>query len=73
MSKPKGEPDFILQGWNEESREGGDIGFAWINSDKSISIVLNPFVILIPDEGNTFTLVPNEKKPGLASVKEPRA
>ncbi len=41
----------------------GDIGAAWVNSDGTISVVLNPFVSLQQDGDLLITLFPKLKQP----------
>lgn len=66
MPKPeKRKPDFYLSAKNMDTGRKGRCGAAWKNDDGSISIVLDPWVVL---QGNgpaetTFSLVLFENKP----------
>ena len=49
-------PDFDLTVWNKETNAKGRVGAAWVNEDNSISIVLNPCVVLVPDKNINIRL-----------------
>jgi len=59
-------PDFRLAVMNKTTDEkNGSIGAAWVNKDRTISIVLTPFVQLPMQDGKgsiLMTLFPSEKE-----------
>lgn len=61
MSSAKGnKPDWRLSGLDKNSEVKGNIGVAWTKPDGSISIKLNPFVMLNgANDGLVLTLFPN--------------
>lgn len=56
-------PDFVVKLLDKTTEKRGRIGAAWTNEDASISISLDPFVVLpkYPNE-LVITLFPNEDK-----------
>lgn len=60
-------PDYDVKAMRKDTEQKARVGAAWKNEDGSISIVLDPFVVL---EGHTqliITCFPKESKP--AKVK----
>lgn len=51
-------PDFVLKAYQQSDGGRTIVGSAWYNTDGSISIQLNPCVILRKQEGISFTLWP---------------
>lgn len=53
-------PDLILKGFNKNTDERtGELGVGWTNDNKSITLILRPFITLQRLEGWSFTLFPN--------------
>jgi len=58
-------PDYVLKVLNKETDRKGEVGAAWKNNNGSISVRLNPCVILTSDAAHVYTLFPySEKAPG---------
>ena len=51
-------PHYRLKFLNKRTEEHGEIGAAWLNEDQSISIVLNPLVVLSQSSDLVLTLFP---------------
>ena len=55
-------PDYRVAAMNKQTDMKSNIGAAWINEDKSISIVLNAFVVISGGKDILITLFPEENK-----------
>jgi hypothetical protein len=53
-------PDYTLSALNKSNEHKGKIGVAWNNSDGSITIKLNPFVVISAVQGLVINLFPYE-------------
>jgi len=51
-------PDFVLKALNKETDKKGKVGAAWENDDRSVSISLDPFVVLSGQDSIVLTLFP---------------
>ena len=51
-------PHYRLKFLNKRTEEHGEIGAAWLNEDQSISIVLNPLVVVPQSSDLVMTLFP---------------
>lgn len=51
-------PDYRLKFLNKVTEEKGEIGGAWINPDGSITIVLDPKVLIHQTTAEVLTLFP---------------
>lgn len=57
--KPKGRsPDYRLKRLNKDTGDKVKVGAAWINQDRSITVVIDPGVILTGDPRAVLTLFP---------------
>lgn len=52
-------PDYILSAMDKETDEKGRVGVAWLNTNGSIGIVLNPRVVLTASKNLVLNLFPN--------------
>lgn len=52
-------PDYQVKALNKRTDEKGKIGVAWINEDKSITMVLHGFITIEADRDVIITLFPN--------------
>lgn len=56
-------PDYIAKAMNKATGEKSwRIGCAWHNSDGSVSVKVDPFIVLTGGEDLVVTLFPNEEK-----------
>lgn len=55
-------PDYDVRGMNKMTNERAKIGGAWLNSDGSISVVLEPFVTLVSSKDLVVTLFPRSER-----------
>ena len=73
-AKPRGrKPDYwvkAMQAHGEKLDAKGKIGAAWTNEDGSISIDLNPFVVLEAHPALHITLFPNNSTLGYQKPSE---
>jgi len=53
-------PDFRFKFFNKKTEESGHIGAAWFNENGSISLVLEPKVMLVQRRDEVLTLFPTE-------------
>lgn len=51
-------PNYRLKFLNKRTEAHGEIGAAWLNEDQSLSIVLNPLVVLPQSPDLVLTLFP---------------
>jgi hypothetical protein len=51
-------PDFWVKALDKDTNEKAKIGAAWQNNDGSVSIDLNPFVVLAARKSLVITLFP---------------
>ena len=56
-------PDYKVSALNKRTECKGPIGAAWINDDKTISVILDEFISLTQDGHLLITLFPAELKP----------
>lgn len=56
------QPDYKLSALNKDTEHKGNIGCAWINANGTISIKLNPFVVLSASQNLAITLFPNDDR-----------
>jgi hypothetical protein len=56
-------PDLELKFLNKGTGEKGKIGVGWVNTDGSISIVLNKKVVLTENPEEVLMLFPKKNKP----------
>lgn len=61
MAKPR-KPDYRLKAFDKTTERAAEVGAAWKNDTGSISIVLNPCVVLTADSPYALTLFPVEEK-----------
>lgn len=54
-------PDFWVKAMNKDTNEKSKVGAAWLNPDKSVSIDLNPFVVLTAGKELVITLFPIDR------------
>lgn len=52
-------PTHKLKVLDKSTEQKGEVGAGWENEDGSITIQLNPCVILTPDKSKVLTLFPN--------------
>lgn len=56
-------PDMVLKAMNKATdRKAGKIGVAWYNTDGSITLRLNDFVVVPNDPDWLLTLFPTEER-----------
>ena len=55
-------PTHRLKFLNKRTEETGEIGAAWLNEDGSLSLVLNPMVVLRQSPDLVITLFPRDGK-----------
>jgi len=53
-------PHYRVKVLNKQTNAKGEIGAAWINTDKSITIVLDNFIRIVQDGNLLITLFPIE-------------
>lgn len=53
-------PDYKLKVFNKTTGQRGEVGAGWKNEDGSITINLNPCVVLTPDSNIAITLFVND-------------
>lgn len=53
-------PDMILRALNKATEETDKVGAAWVNSNGTVSIRLDPFVVLQSRPELVLTLFPND-------------
>lgn len=58
MFKKQRKPNYRLKFLHKQTEEKGEIGAAWLNEDNSISIVLNPMVVVMQSPHLVLTLFP---------------
>ena len=68
--RPGRPPDYNLGCLNRHTEERGTVGAAWKNTDGSIRVIINPFVVLPCPGDCMLTLFPIKAKS--ASSAEPR-
>lgn len=51
-------PDFRLKALDKDTDVKGSVGAGWLNDDGSISVVLNPWVVLNANKSLVLTLFP---------------
>ena len=71
-------PHYRLKYLNKQTEEKGEIGAAWLNEDNSITVVLNPLVVVPQSKDVLLTLFPVDgsykwKKRRLNMVPQPEA
>lgn len=62
MKPTSRKPEYKLKAMNKFNDEKAEVGAAWLNEDGSISVVLNPFVVLKRKKSLVLTLFPNTPK-----------
>ena len=55
-------PEFKLKAFNKKDERRGDLGAGWQNADGSVTIQLNPYVVISYDTDTVITLFPAVKK-----------
>lgn len=63
MAKEKSarKPDYRVSALNKATSVKGSVGAAWLNEDGTISIVLDPFIVLNDSPNLLITLFPVTK------------
>lgn len=56
------QPDFHLKALDKDTDKTAKIGAAWQNENGTISLVLNPFVVLNANDDLLLTLFPADEK-----------
>jgi hypothetical protein len=54
-------PDCRLKFLNKTTEEKGEVGALWVNPDGSLTLVLNPMVVLKQDINLVYTIFPQGK------------
>lgn len=54
-------PDYRVKAMNKETNEKNTIGAAWLNPDRSISMVLDPFIVMSANKNLVITIFPIER------------
>lgn len=54
-------PDFILKAVNKNTEKRTRVGAAWVNPNRSISVKIDPFVVLQETDGFHFMLYPQDE------------
>lgn len=60
--KPSRTPDFVVKAMQRETDRSQRIGAAWMNDNGSVSIDLDPFVVLEGKDRPIVTLFPWDEK-----------
>lgn len=55
-------PEYKLHAMNKRTDEKSKVGAAWLNESGSISIVLDPFIVLAGSKDLVLTLFVNDRK-----------
>lgn len=61
ITKTARRPDYRLHFLNKETEEKCEIGAAWVNKSGSISLVVNPLVVIPPGSSTVLTLFPTSE------------
>lgn len=64
------QPDYRLWAIAEDESSKGTCGAGWLNDDGSVSIKLNPCVVLEQSRGMTIKLYPVDRQPGSRKKEE---
>jgi hypothetical protein len=51
-------PDFRLRAFNKQTEKGHNVGAGWMSEDGTVTIVLDPFVVLRTKKDYSFHLFP---------------
>lgn len=62
-------PDFRLRAFDKVKEVGHTVGAGWLNEDGTVTIVIDPFVVLRPKKGYSFHLFPADDA-GWAKMKK---
>ena len=65
-------PDYRIGVLNKDTEErASNVGAGWLNADGSISVVINPYVVLPTGKQYVITMFPEKPKRATASTKTP--
>ena len=56
-------PDYRFRAYHKTTKASGEVGAAWLNEDKSLSISLNPGAFLMYDPEIVLRLFPADSRP----------